>query len=84
MSTESARVESILTFISNYIRKEGQPPTVREIGKHEGILSTNTVMYWLGRIEAYGYITRKGGIPRGIRFTPAGLERIGLSEIIVR
>jgi repressor LexA len=81
---ESPRIESILLFISDYIYREGMPPTIREIGDSEGISSTSTVNYWLGKLMEYGYLGKKDGIPRSVRLTPAGLERIGLDEITVR
>ncbi len=81
---ENPRVESILLFISDYIYREGMPPTIREIGDNEDMSSTSTVNYWLGKLMGYGYLTKKDGIPRSIKLTPEGLECIGLSQIRVK
>lgn len=81
---ESPRVESILLFMADYLKQERRQPTIREIGDNEGISSTSSVNYWLGKLVDYGYITKESGIPRSVSLTPAGLERVGLSEIKVR
>ena len=59
----------MLTFITNYIRTEGMPPTNREIGKAMKIASTGHVDYHLSMLEKRGYITREPKKSRGIRLT---------------
>ena len=41
----SERQEKILRFIWGYIRHNGRPPTIREIGKDVPISSTSVVSY---------------------------------------
>jgi repressor LexA len=66
----------ILDFIERYVRKEGRPPTNREIGAEVRILSTGHVDYHLTVLEKKGYIVRERKKSRGIRL--AQQEPIGL------
>ena len=54
----SPRQEEILLFIQDYYRKNGYPPTVREIGEGVGLLSSCTVHYHLEKLEEKGMIRR--------------------------
>lgn len=56
-------------FIVQYIKKEGMPPTNREIGQAMKIASTGHVDYHLTLLEKKGWITRQGKKSRGIRLT---------------
>jgi repressor LexA len=56
-------------FIVNYIRKEGMPPTNREIGREMRIASTGHVDYHLSMLEKKGLITRQPKKSRGIKLT---------------
>lgn len=67
---------NILDFIERYMRKEGRPPTNREIGHAVGIGSTGHVDYHLTVLEKKGYIARERRKSRGIRL--AQQERLGL------
>src|SRR5579875_1933493 len=57
----------IYAFIEEYTRREGCPPTNREIGQEVGISSTGHVDYHLSVLEKKGYITREPKKSRGIR-----------------
>jgi len=52
------RQEKILTFIKKSIQEQGYPPTIREIGEHFGIRSTNGVNDHLKALERKGYLMR--------------------------
>lgn len=52
------RQEKILTFIKKSIIDQGYPPTIREIGEHFGIRSTNGVNDHLKALERKGYLHR--------------------------
>jgi repressor LexA len=70
----------ILVFIENYTRREGRPPTNREIGKEVQIDSTGHVDYHLTVLEKKGYILRERKKSRGIRLAqqePIGLRMYG-------
>lgn len=53
------RQEDILSMIILHINRRGDSPTLREIGKHFGIESTNGVNDHLRALERKGYIGRR-------------------------
>jgi repressor LexA len=57
----------IYDFIKSEIAGKGLPPTIREIGAHFGIASTNGVRYFLDRLEDDGLIKREKWTARGIK-----------------
>lgn len=61
------RQEQVLSFIIAYLRKEGVPPTLQEIGEALGIRSLRGVTDHLEALERKGYIERLSGSARGIR-----------------
>ena len=63
------RQKDIVRFIADYIDAEKYPPTMREIGRHFRIASTNGVNDHLVSIEAKGYIERRPFISRGLVLT---------------
>src|SRR5258707_6909028 len=70
----------IYDFIVNYIRREGMPPTNREIGQAMKIASTGHVDYHLSMLEKKGYILREAKKSRGIKLAhqpPAGIPIMG-------
>lgn len=52
------RQREVLTFLIDCIRERGMPPTIDEIGRHFGIISTNGVSDHLLALEKKGYIER--------------------------
>lgn len=50
-------------------QQKGMMPTKREIMEHLGIKSSNTVAYYLDKLEKRGKIERDPGKARGIRLT---------------
>lgn len=59
--------QKVLDFIRQYIREHGYPPTLREIGHHFGISSTNGVNDHLKALTHKGYLTRKDMKSRSLR-----------------
>jgi repressor LexA len=53
------RQERVLHFIESQIKKNGYPPTIREIGRHLGIKSTNGVNDHLNALQRKGFIKRQ-------------------------
>src|SRR3972149_5351310 len=53
------RQQRVLSFIEGQIRKHGFPPTIREIGRHLGIRSTNGVNDHLNARERKGFVKRQ-------------------------
>ncbi len=61
----TARQQQVLDFIRSHAASNGYPPTLREIGKHMGIRSTNGVNDHLRALERKGAIRRRDGLSRG-------------------
>ena len=72
----------IYAFIEVYSRREGRPPTNREIGKEVGINSTGHVDYHLSVLEKKGYITREPKKSRGIRLMREGSSTLPIAGAI--
>src|SRR5262245_61689086 len=53
------RQQQVLHYIRQSIHERGYPPTLREIGAHMGIRSTNGVNDHLRALERKGYLTRE-------------------------
>jgi repressor LexA len=66
------RQREILDFITQSIRERGYPPTLREIGIHFGIKSTNGVNDHLRALEKKGYLQREDLKSRALR--PMGMR----------
>ncbi len=70
MSTAiTQRQRQVLDFISASITERGFPPTLREIGDHFGIRSTNGVNDHLKALEKKGYLKREDMKSRAMRPT---------------
>lgn len=70
METKDAltdRQQQALSFIQRYIATRGFPPTLREIGEHMGIRSTNGVNDHLKALEKKGYLEREDLKSRALR-----------------
>jgi repressor LexA len=63
------RQEMVLEYIQSSITDRGYPPTLREIGNHMGIRSTNGVNDHLRALERKGYLTREDMKSRALRPT---------------
>ncbi len=61
------RQKAVLSFIQDHIEETGYPPTIREIGDHLGIKSTNGVNDHLKALERKGYLERKTGKSRALK-----------------
>lgn len=61
------RQEQTLDFIRQSIEDRGYPPTLREIGEHMGIRSTNGVNDHLRALERKGYLTREDMKSRALK-----------------
>jgi repressor LexA len=81
------RQRAVLTFIQRSIEERGYPPTLREIGEHLGIRSTNGVNDHLKALEKKGYLEREDLKSRALRpvgpvtLPPAMLSSDDLFEI---
>lgn len=66
MNYNKNREQEVLDYISEYIDREGYPPTVREICHDVGFASTSTVQYYLKKLEYRGDISFGGAKNRAI------------------
>jgi len=77
------RQREILDFITRSITSRGYPPTLREIGTHFGIRSTNGVNDHLRALEKKGYLQREDLKSRALRpVTALGKPREAASEVV--
>lgn len=67
MESLTKRQRQVLNFITRSIDERGYPPTMREIGEHMGIRSTNGVNDHLKALERKGYIVREDLKSRTLR-----------------
>src|SRR6188768_1397888 len=65
--TLTDRQREILDFITSSIVERGYPPTLREIGEHFGIRSTNGVNDHLKALEKKGHLRREDLKSRAMR-----------------
>jgi repressor LexA len=65
--TLSQRQRKMLSFIRDFARQHGFPPTIREIGEEVDISSTSVVNYNLDVLEKKKYIQRDRHVSRGLR-----------------
>ncbi|MBK8264585.1 MAG: repressor LexA [Nannocystis sp.] len=65
--TLTHRQQQALSFISSCLDQRGYPPTLREIGEHMGIRSTNGVNDHLKALERKGYLQRDELKSRALR-----------------
>jgi repressor LexA len=71
------RQQEILGFITQSIEERGYPPTLREIGEHFGIRSTNGVNDHLRALEKKGHLQREDLKSRALR--PVGAPASSVS-----
>ncbi|MDY0001412.1 MAG: transcriptional repressor LexA [Polyangia bacterium] len=67
MEPLTKRQRQVLSFVERSIEERGYPPTMREIGQHMGIRSTNGVNDHLKALERKGYIVREDLKSRTLR-----------------
>ena len=63
----TTRQKQILKYITKQIQTNGYAPSVREIGKAVGLISTATVHSYLKKLEELGYIKKENQKGRTLR-----------------
>lgn len=66
-----------LMFIADYIDRHHFAPTMADISREFGMLSTNAVHERVSRLERGGFITKQKRSARSIVLTRLGLEKTG-------
>lgn len=74
----------ILTFINDSTTKVGFPPTIRSLGEHFGIRSTNGVNDHLNALQRKGYLDRYANTSRGMALTSKALEELGVPDSLMQ
>jgi repressor LexA len=69
------RQREIYEYLVERINRDGQPPTIREIGRKFGISSTNGVRSLLTALTRKGYITKLDSVSRGIQLVKENIAR---------
>lgn len=69
------REQKVLDFITDQIKKNGYPPTVRDIGAALGIKSTSTVQKSMNILEEEGFIRKQAGKRRAFEVVAGGAEK---------
>ena len=62
----TSRQQRILTFMRDWVQRQGYPPSVREIGEAVGLVSPSSVAYQLKELEKKGYLRRDPNRPRAV------------------
>jgi repressor LexA len=73
------RHQKILDFLTQRLREQGYPPSIREIGEATGISSTSVVTYYLKQLTEMGLIERDAKYSRAVRL--AGSNSIDLLKV---
>lgn len=74
------REQEILKYIEKQIKKDGYPPSVREIGKAVDLKSTATVHGYLRKLAEKGYIKKEKQKGRTLKLLKGGLEKDSTDE----
>ena len=78
------RQNQVYEFLRSYMRAQGRAPSIKEIGDHLGIRSTNGVHKLIVALESKGYVTRTPNEARGLQLVGvddpfgAGPEAVGV------
>jgi repressor LexA len=75
----TGRQQQVLAFIQSHIGKWGYPPTVREIGAHLGVRSTNAVADHLKALKRKGLLTQAGTKSRTLKPVTGAVIRLARS-----
>ena len=68
------REKAILAYIEKFVKDNGYPPSVREIGKAVGLSSSATVHTYIQGLAKKGYIKKEDQKGRTLKLLKGGLE----------
>lgn len=78
----SDRQQGILDFLSEFISRNGYPPSVREIGEAVGLSSSSTVHSHLNALEDKGYIKRDPASARALTIIEQDYQPAAMAEVV--
>ena len=67
MKTLTEQQSRVLAFVEDHVRRQGYPPTLREIGEAVGLANVNAVRGHLNALERKGYVTKEPDKARSLR-----------------
>jgi len=78
MQQLTARQQQVLDITTNYIERNGTPPSLREIAAELGVNGTLGIMKHLKALEKKGFLSRREGSSRGIVLPPPASQATSL------
>ncbi|MBT6179202.1 MAG: transcriptional repressor LexA [Deltaproteobacteria bacterium] len=78
----TARQRQVFEFIESKIQEWGYPPTIREIGEHLGIKSTNGVADHLKALKRKGYLQQRGHKSRTLSPTEPAMSQSQANNVV--
>ncbi len=75
------RQKKVLGYIDSHIKQHGFPPTIREIGLHLGIKSTNGVNDHLNALQKKGFLTRTEGKSRTLQLVHSSNDDVANDDV---
>ncbi|WP_423802931.1 transcriptional repressor LexA [Nicoliella spurrieriana] len=79
MAKVESRQIAILRFIWNSIKKQGYPPTVREICDGVNLSSTSTVYGHITRLQKKGFLKKNPAKTRALEITDLGCKELDVN-----
>ena len=79
----SKRQQSMLKFITSFMKENNYPPTVRDIQAGCEISSTSVVDYNLQILQREGYLQRRREVSRGIELLGEAAEAINRAMSVI-
>lgn len=73
----TARQRELLAIVYNYIKNEGYPPTFDEMREKLHVISNQSVIDLLNKLNKGRYIKRNENVARSIAILPLGYEILG-------
>ena len=80
MARTSQKPQEILDFVNDFIRENGFPPSVREIGAAVGLNSTASVAYHVRKLEAQGLL--RGSGEKGKKRAVISAQKVGQIPVV--
>lgn len=68
------RQRQVYEYLQERINRDGQPPTIREIGEQFDISSTNGVRSILSALIKKGYVAKSASVARGLRLLKGSMS----------
>jgi repressor LexA len=69
-----------LSFIVDFTKERGYPPSVREIGNKIGVSSSSTIHKFIRQCVDEGYVDLDERIPRSIRVSKIGKKYLSSAQ----